>query len=36
MENAVDVIDAKTNQVVNRISTGLNSRAFGQFIGHPK
>ncbi|MDP3331064.1 MAG: hypothetical protein Q8S55_03545, partial [Methylococcaceae bacterium] len=33
MDNALTVIDAKTNKVVDTIKTGAQSRAFGQFIG---
>jgi YVTN family beta-propeller protein len=35
MDDAVDVIDAKTNQKINSIATDSKSRAFGQFIGNP-
>jgi hypothetical protein len=35
MDDAMDVIDAKTNQKINRVATGSKSRAFGEFIGNP-
>jgi len=35
MDNAVSVIDAKTNRKIKSIATGSQSRSFGQFIGYP-
>jgi len=35
MDNALNVIDAKSNKVIETIKTGAQSRAFGQFIGSP-
>jgi len=34
MDNVVDVLDAKTNTIIDHIPVGEKARAFGQFIGN--